>query len=250
MPRTVRHGRPDARPRPRHRRRRTRGTRRRRLRRLRGTGRPRIETQAPGGQAGSSSKIENYLGFPTGISGQELAARATHQAQKFGATMMVAHSVRRLDCSRKPYRIVLDNGETLSARAIVIATGAQYNKPRLPNLRALRERRDLLRRHLHRVAAVRERRDGRGRRRKLRRARRPSSSRKRPPESTCSSARPGCQQHVALSDPADRGEPEHHVHYPTEIVALEGGDRLERVTWQDQATGETGRRHRSATSSS
>src|SRR5438270_1471461 len=93
-----------------------------------------IETRAPGGQAGSSSKIENYLGFPTGISGLELAARATTQAQKFGATMMVARSVKRLNCDRRPDQGVLDAGGPLLTRAIVIATGAQYNKPRLPNL--------------------------------------------------------------------------------------------------------------------
>ena len=94
-----------------------------------------IETEAPGGQAGASSKIENYLGFPTGISGQELAARAFNQALKFGAKMMVAHSVVKLDCDRRPYQLVLDDGAVHSARAIVIATGAQYNKPPIPNLR-------------------------------------------------------------------------------------------------------------------
>jgi thioredoxin reductase (NADPH) len=93
-----------------------------------------IETEAPGGQAGSSSKIENYLGFPTGISGQELATRAITQAQKFGAQMIVARSIVRLQCDRRPYRVVLDDGQVLSARAIVIATGAQYNKPALVNL--------------------------------------------------------------------------------------------------------------------
>jgi thioredoxin reductase (NADPH) len=93
-----------------------------------------IETQAPGGQAGSSSKIENYLGFPMGVSGQELASRATTQAQKFGASMLIAHSVRRLDCDQRPYQVVLESGESLATRAIVIATGAQYNKPALPNL--------------------------------------------------------------------------------------------------------------------
>src|ERR1041385_3379738 len=93
-----------------------------------------IETQAPGGQAGSSSKIENYLGFPTGVSGQELAARATHQARKFGTTMMIARSVTRLNCDQRPYRVVLDGGAELLTRAIVIATGAQYNKPQLANL--------------------------------------------------------------------------------------------------------------------
>ena len=93
-----------------------------------------IETLAPGGQAGSSSKIENYLGFPTGVSGQELAYRATTQAQKFGADMMIARSVVRLNCDRRPYQVVLDSGDALGARAIIIATGAQYNKPRLENL--------------------------------------------------------------------------------------------------------------------
>lgn len=93
-----------------------------------------IETHAPGGQAGSSSKIENYLGFPTGVSGQELAGRAIAQAQKFGASMVIARSVVRLRCERRPYQVELDGGETLEARAIVIATGAQYNKLKLDNL--------------------------------------------------------------------------------------------------------------------
>jgi thioredoxin reductase (NADPH) len=94
-----------------------------------------IETNAPGGQAGSSSKIENYLGFPTGVSGQELAARAIAQAQKFGARMMVGHGVVRLNCARRPYQVVLDNGSAIAARAIIISTGAQYNKPRIANLK-------------------------------------------------------------------------------------------------------------------
>ena len=93
-----------------------------------------IETAAPGGQAGSSSKIENYLGFPTGLSGLELAARALAQTEKFGAKMMVAHGVTRLDCAKHPYKLVLDNGNNLAARSIVIATGAQYNKPAIANL--------------------------------------------------------------------------------------------------------------------
>ena len=93
-----------------------------------------IETNAPGGQAGSSSKIENYLGFPTGISGMELATRALNQAQKFGAQLMIAHGVVRLDCERRPYQIELDNGQKLTARTVVIAAGAQYNRPSIPNL--------------------------------------------------------------------------------------------------------------------
>ncbi len=87
-----------------------------------------LETMAPGGQAGTSSKIENYLGFPTGISGQALAGRAHIQAQKFGARISVSHEVMTLDCSSHPYRLVLDDKTSLRARSIVIATGARYRK--------------------------------------------------------------------------------------------------------------------------
>ncbi len=91
-----------------------------------------LETSSAGGQAGSSSRIENYLGFPTGISGQELAARAYLQAQKFGADILLAKATR-LICDRKPY-VELENGAQIFARTIVIATGAQYRKPSLENL--------------------------------------------------------------------------------------------------------------------
>jgi thioredoxin reductase (NADPH) len=93
-----------------------------------------IEAGSPGGQAGSSSKIENYLGFPTGLSGQELAARALAQTEKFGAKMMVAHGVVRLECAKRPYKVVLDNGNHLAAHAVVIATGAEYKRPPIANL--------------------------------------------------------------------------------------------------------------------
>ena len=93
-----------------------------------------IETNAPGGQAGSSSKIENYLGFPTGISGQALAARAYTQAQKFGAQVMIAKSATRLTCDRKPYAVEIDDGPRVPARTVIIATGAEYRKPPLENL--------------------------------------------------------------------------------------------------------------------
>jgi thioredoxin reductase (NADPH) len=92
-----------------------------------------LETSSPGGQAGSSSRIENYLGFPTGISGQDLAARAYLQAQKFGAKMLIAKATR-LICDRKPYIIELENGARISTHTIVIATGAQYRKIPLENL--------------------------------------------------------------------------------------------------------------------
>ena len=92
-----------------------------------------LETSSPGGQAGSSSRIENYLGFPTGISGQELAARAFNQAQKFGAHMLVARAAR-LNCDRKPFVLELENGTQISTRIVLIATGAQYRKLPLENL--------------------------------------------------------------------------------------------------------------------
>ena len=87
-----------------------------------------LETDSPGGQAGSSSRIENYLGFPAGISGQELAARAYNQAQKFGAQVLIAKATR-LDCDRKPYVVEVENGSRIQTRTIVIATGAEYRRP-------------------------------------------------------------------------------------------------------------------------
>ena len=87
-----------------------------------------VEAGSPGGQAASSSKIENYLGFPTGISGQALGARALNQAEKFGAKVLVARGAERLHCDENPMRIVLANGEDIKARAIVLATGAAYRK--------------------------------------------------------------------------------------------------------------------------
>src|SRR5918997_1241782 len=92
-----------------------------------------LETNSPGGQAGSSSRIENYLGFPTGISGQELASRAYLQAQKFGADMLMAKATG-LICDRKPYIIQVESGARISARTVVIATGAQYRRLPLENL--------------------------------------------------------------------------------------------------------------------
>ena len=93
-----------------------------------------VEKSAPGGQAGSSSKIENYLGFPTGLSGQELADRAIAQSEKFGTQIMVAHAAIRIECDERPYKVTLDGGTVIHTRTIVIATGAQYNKPALARL--------------------------------------------------------------------------------------------------------------------
>jgi thioredoxin reductase (NADPH) len=93
-----------------------------------------LESNSPGGQAGASSKIENYLGFPTGISGQELAGNAYTQAQKFGAQMLIAKDAKGLTCDRRPYSVQVEADERVPARTIVIATGAQYRRLPLENL--------------------------------------------------------------------------------------------------------------------
>jgi thioredoxin reductase (NADPH) len=93
-----------------------------------------LESTAPGGQAGSSSKIENYLGFPTGISGQALAGRAFIQAEKFGAEVFIARSAEALRCDCPTYEIDLSGGGVVRARTIAIATGAKYRKMPLAEL--------------------------------------------------------------------------------------------------------------------
>ena len=93
-----------------------------------------LESEAPGGQAGTSSRIENYLGFPTGISGPDLTGRAQAQALKFGAQILIAKRATQLACARQPYAVVTEDGSRVSARAIVIATGVQYRRLAIPNL--------------------------------------------------------------------------------------------------------------------
>jgi thioredoxin reductase (NADPH) len=91
-----------------------------------------IEGVAPGGQAGTSSKIENYLGFPTGISGQALAGRAQVQAQKFGARLAIARPVTGIDCNPSPFGLRLDGESVVRARSVVIASGARYRRLEVP----------------------------------------------------------------------------------------------------------------------
>jgi len=97
-----------------------------------------LDQRAIGGQAGASSRIENYLGFPTGISGQALAGRAYNQALKFGAELAIPLEVARLDCAAEgadlPHRLELSNGETVQTRTVVVATGARYRRPGINNL--------------------------------------------------------------------------------------------------------------------
>ena len=94
------------------------------------------DTRAFGGQAGASARIENYLGFPTGISGHALMARAFNQAQKFGAEIMIPVEVKSLDCSRADgaFGLALDNGEVVRARSVVVASGARYRRPEIESL--------------------------------------------------------------------------------------------------------------------
>jgi thioredoxin reductase (NADPH) len=198
-----------------------------------------IETRAPGGQAGSSSKIENYLGFPTGVSGLELASRATTQAQKFGAHMLIARSVVRLDCSRRPYQVVLDSGDAPPARTIVIATGAQYNKPSIANLEGF-EGQGIYYGATFMESQLCEAEEiivvGGG------------NSAGQAAVFLSQTAR---KVHMlvrsgGLSDTMSRyliqrieENPAIAVHYNTEITGLEGDAHLESVTWQDRSSGET-----------
>lgn len=198
-----------------------------------------IETAAPGGQAGSSSKIENYLGFPTGVSGQELANRANTQALKFGAKIVIARSVVRLDCDSRPYKVVLDDGTALTTRSIVISSGAQYNKPKLSNLAKFEGQ------GIYYGATYME-----------------SQLCGGEDVIVVGGGNSAGQAAVYLSQAVSKlhmlvraGElsstmsryliqrieenPAIELHYRTEIVALDGDSHLESVTWRNNATGET-----------
>jgi thioredoxin reductase (NADPH) len=198
-----------------------------------------IETDAPGGQAGSSSKIENYLGFPTGVSGQELARRAIVQAEKFGARMMIAHDVVQLDCEKRPYKVVLDNGTKLATRALVIATGAQYKKPHIPNLQKF-EGQGVYYGATYMEAQLCENEDvivvGGGNSAGQAAVYLSQTARK-----VYMLVRSG-----QLSDTMSRyliqrieQNPAIELHYKTEVVGLEGNEHLESVTWRDNATGQS-----------
>jgi len=197
-----------------------------------------IETESPGGQAGSSSKIENYLGFPTGLSGQELAARAISQAQKFGAKMVVARSVVKLNCKKPLYEVILDDGVVVSARAVVISTGAQYNKPAIANLRRF-EGDGIYYGATHIESQLCGNEDvivvGGG------------NSAGQAAVFLSQSARKVHMlvRSAGLAETMSRyliqritDNPAIDLHYNTEIVGLEGNQRLEQVVWIDKASGE------------
>lgn len=196
-----------------------------------------VEGLMTGGQAGSSSKIENYLGFPTGVSGQELTNRAIAQAEKFGAKLMLAHAVGKLDCAATPYKLVLDDGATLAARTIVIATGAQYNKPRIANLEKF-EGQGIYYGATYMEAQLCGGEDvivvGGGNSAGQAAVYLSATSRK-----VHMLVRSG-----RLSDTMSRyliqrieENPAIEIHYKTEIVGLEGDEHLEHVNWRDSAAG-------------
>jgi thioredoxin reductase (NADPH) len=197
-----------------------------------------IEAESPGGQAGSSSKIENYLGFPAGISGQELAGRAAAQAQKFGAKVLVASGVTRLNCERRPYELSTECGQTIRARTVVIASGAQYNKPKIDNLvkfegQGIYYGATYIEAQLcgsDEVIVV-----GGGN----------SAGQAAVYLSQTANKVHILVRSARLADTMSRyliqrieENPAIELHYCTEIVGLEGDTQLERVTWQDKNTGE------------
>jgi thioredoxin reductase (NADPH) len=198
-----------------------------------------IEADSPGGQAGSSSKIENYLGFPMGISGNELSGRAAAQAQKFGAKVLIANTVTRLNCERRPYELSVDCGQTIRARTVVIASGAQYNKPNIDNLKKF-EGQGIYYGATYIEAQLCLQEDsivvGGGN----------SAGQAAVYLSQTASKVHMLVRASQLSDTMSRyliqrieENPAIEMHFCTEIVGLDGDTQLERVTWQNKNTGET-----------
>jgi thioredoxin reductase (NADPH) len=198
-----------------------------------------IEAESPGGQAGSSSRIENYLGFPMGISGLELAGRAAAQAQKFGAKVLIANKVTRLSCDRTPYELTVDCGDVIHARTVVIASGAHYKKPELENLPQF-EGQGIYYGATYIEAQLCGKQDaivvGGGN----------SAGQAAVYLSQTASKVHMLVRSGQLSDTMSRyliqrieENPAIELHYHTEIVGLEGKTQLERVTWRDNESGET-----------
>jgi thioredoxin reductase (NADPH) len=198
-----------------------------------------LEANLPGGQAGSSSRIENYLGFPTGISGLELTGRAYAQAQKFGTQVLIAKRATGLVCDGHRYEVLIDDGTRLRARTVVIASGAAYRKPAIENLAAF---------------------EGNG----VYYAATPMEAQLCVAEEVIvvGGGNAAGQAAVFLSPTARRvrmfvrgqslsdtmsrylirrieENPAIELHTHTEIVGLEGERRLERVRWRDARTGES-----------
>jgi thioredoxin reductase (NADPH) len=197
-----------------------------------------VEAGSPGGQAASSSKIENYLGFPTGVSGQALAARALNQAEKFGARLAVTRGALRIHCDEVPLRIELSGGDSVRARTVVVATGAEYRKLDVPDLAKFEGA------GVYYAATYVE-------------AQRCADDEvvvvggaNSAGQAATFLARDSKTVHMLIRGP-DLAEgmsrylirrieetPNIILHRRTEIVALYGGEHLERVRWRDEANGE------------
>lgn len=197
-----------------------------------------IESEYPGGQAGASSKIENYIGFPMGISGQDLAGRAVVQAEKFGAHMMVGQKVVKIRCDQRPYQLTLDDGSQIDTRSIVIATGAQYNKPKVGNLDRFEGQ------GVYYAATFMEAQLCTGEEIVVIGG---ANSAGQAAVFLAETSRKVCMlvRGKQLSDTMSRyliqrivENPLIELHLQTEIVAMSGESHLEQVTWRNNATGE------------
>lgn len=197
-----------------------------------------IEGTAPGGQAGTSSRIENYLGFPTGVSGQELSDRSQIQAQKFGARFMISRDVSAMTKESGQHALVLSDGETVRARAVVIATGARYQRLSVPDYDRFEYQ------GIHYAATAME-----------------AGLCQQEEVAVVGAGNSAGQAALFLSRAADRvhllvrggdlnatmsdylvqrimASRTITLHLETEIVALSGDDRLREVTWFNKGTGE------------
>jgi thioredoxin reductase (NADPH) len=198
-----------------------------------------IEGTAPGGQAGTSSRIENYLGFPTGVSGQELSERSQIQAQKFGARFMISRDVSAISKEAGQHTLILSDGETIRARAIVIATGARYQRLSVPDYDRFEYQ------GIHYAATAME-----------------AGLCQQDEVAVVGAGNSAGQAALFLSRTADRvhllvrgtglnatmsdyliqrimASRTISLHLETEIVGLTGDDRLREVTWLDKATAKT-----------
>jgi len=197
-----------------------------------------VESTAPGGQAGASSRIENYLGFPMGISGQELAGRAYSQAQKFGAEILIARDAKRLACERKPFALEVGSEQLLPARTVVIATGAEYRKLPIPEVARFEGA------GVYYAATFMESQLCEGEEVIVVGAGNSAG------QAAVFLAQTTRRVHLLvrsgkLADTMSRylirrieDHPAIERHFYTEVVALEGNGRLERVSWRDKQSGE------------
>ncbi|MGA2707911.1 MAG: FAD-dependent oxidoreductase [Steroidobacteraceae bacterium] len=198
-----------------------------------------IEGTAPGGQAGTSSKIENYLGFPTGISGEALAGRAQVQAQKFGAQLAISRNVSGINCAQRPFLIYLEGQQSIQACAIVIATGVRYRRLDVPQFERFEGQ------GIHFAATAMEQRLCTGETVIV------VGGGNSAGQAAVFLSRTTAHVHMlvrgtglaaTMSDYLVKRieqNPNITLHPQSEIVALEGDERLRRVTWLERNTGET-----------